>query len=98
MKCPHCGKSADRVVDSRPASEGMAVRRRRECLSCGARSTSYEFTENQILPILIRENLPTGAKIGKIKTSIEFLSTALKELREGVEAIIENVDRIEKDI
>jgi len=98
MKCPNCGKSVNRVLDSRPTGEGMAIRRRRECLSCLARFTSYEFTGNQILPNMIRENLSTVAKIDKIKASIEFLSMALKALREGTEALIENVDKIEKDI
>ena len=96
MKCPYCGKSADRVLDSRPAGEGMAIRRRRECLSCLARFTSYELTGDQMLPILIRQNISTVAKIDKIKASIQFLSLALKEFREGTEALIKNVDKIEK--
>src|SRR5229473_897322 len=42
MKCPFCGTLEDKVVDSREAKEGDAVRRRRECLGCGGRFTSYE--------------------------------------------------------
>ena len=42
MKCPFCGHLGDKVVDSRESKEGEAIRRRRECLSCGRRFTSYE--------------------------------------------------------
>ena len=42
MKCPFCGHSADKVVDSRESREGEVIRRRRQCLKCGRRFTSYE--------------------------------------------------------
>src|ERR1041384_5688215 len=42
MKCPFCGHLGDKVVDSRESKEGEAIRRRRECLECGRRFTSYE--------------------------------------------------------
>jgi len=96
MQCPHCGKIFDKVVDSRLTEEGIAIRRRRECLSCGDRFTTYESTEDQILPILMRKNVPYKTRINNIKASITFLSRALKGLREGAEALIEDVDRVEK--
>jgi len=51
MRCPFCGHSEDKVVDSREAREGDAIRRRRECLSCGRRFTSYERVED--IPLLV---------------------------------------------
>ena len=42
MKCPYCGHLGDKVVDSRESREGEVIRRRRECLECGRRFTSYE--------------------------------------------------------
>jgi len=45
MRCPRCGSMDDRVVDSRMAKEGRATRRRRECLDCGYRYTTYEYIE-----------------------------------------------------
>ena len=42
MKCPYCGYLESKVVDSRPTDEGSCIRRRRECLSCGRRFTTYE--------------------------------------------------------
>jgi len=51
MKCPFCGHDEDRVIDSRPAEDGAAIRRRRECIGCGARFTTYEKIET--LPLLV---------------------------------------------
>ena len=51
MRCPFCGHIEDKVVDSRESREGDAIRRRRECLKCGRRFTSYERLEE--VPILI---------------------------------------------
>ncbi|MFN2384604.1 MAG: transcriptional regulator NrdR [Gemmatimonadota bacterium] len=45
MRCPFCGTEDDRVVDTRSSKEGRAVRRRRECLACGRRYTTYEAVE-----------------------------------------------------
>ena len=51
MKCPFCGYSESKVVDSRPAEEGTTIRRRRECLSCQKRFTTYEIVEH--LPLIV---------------------------------------------
>lgn len=51
MRCPFCGHAEDRVIDSRPSEEGAAIRRRRECISCGSRFTTYEKIET--LPLLV---------------------------------------------
>jgi transcriptional repressor NrdR len=54
MKCPYCAHDQDKVVDSRPTDEGTAVRRRRECLSCGSRFTTYEKIESYPLIVIKR--------------------------------------------
>ena len=54
MKCPFCGSSDDRVVDSRESREGEVIRRRRECVSCGRRFTSYETIEE--IPYMVVKN------------------------------------------
>ena len=51
MNCPFCGYSESKVVDSRPAEEGATIRRRRECLSCQKRFTTYEIMER--LPLIV---------------------------------------------
>jgi transcriptional repressor NrdR len=51
MKCPFCANDESRVMDSRPTDEGVSIRRRRECLKCGERFTTYEKIEN--VPIMV---------------------------------------------
>ena len=51
LKCPFCGYSESRVIDSRPTDEGERIRRRRECLKCSKRFTTYEIIEN--VPIVV---------------------------------------------
>ncbi len=51
MKCPYCGFAESKVIDSRPADEGSSIRRRRECLSCRKRFTTYETVES--LPMVV---------------------------------------------
>ncbi|MCF2617977.1 transcriptional repressor NrdR [Oscillibacter valericigenes] len=51
MRCPYCGYSESKVIDSRPADEGASIRRRRECLSCSKRFTTYETVES--LPMVV---------------------------------------------
>src|SRR5215204_3823358 len=53
VRCPYCGADHDKVVDSRPSEEGVAVRRRRECLNCGRRFTTYERYEE--VPLLVQK-------------------------------------------
>ncbi len=55
MRCPWCGHEDDKVVDSRPAEQGAAIRRRRQCLSCGRRYTTFERIEEVGLMVLKRE-------------------------------------------
>lgn len=51
MKCPICNHTEDKVIDSRPSSDGSSIRRRRECLACGKRFTTYENIET--LPLIV---------------------------------------------
>ncbi len=55
MKCPYCGYKESKVVDSRPAEEGSSIRRRRECLSCGKRFTTYETVESMPMVVVKRD-------------------------------------------
>ncbi len=51
MKCPYCGFDESKVIDSRPTDEGERIRRRRECLNCGKRFTTYEIIES--VPVVV---------------------------------------------
>ena len=55
MKCPFCGHPEDRVVDSRVGREGEFIRRRRECLKCRRRYTTYEYVED-VLPMVVKRD------------------------------------------
>ena len=54
MRCPHCGSIDDKVIDSRTLANGDAIRRRRECISCSNRFTSYERTEDKQFMVIKR--------------------------------------------
>lgn len=55
MKCPFCAYTESKVIDSRPAEEGATIRRRRECLACGKRFTTYEIIERMPLVVVKRD-------------------------------------------
>lgn len=73
MKCPYCGALDDKVVDSRSSKEGTAIRRRRECLECERRFTTYEFIEDIPLTVIKtdgrREPFDKNKLIAKIRLS-----------------------------
>ena len=56
MKCPHCGFQESKVVDSRHSEDGLSIRRRRECLSCQRRFTTYETVESLPIIVVKRDN------------------------------------------
>ena len=58
MKCPYCGYSESKVIDSRPAEEGSSIRRRRECLSCKKRFTTYETVESLPMVVVKKDGKP----------------------------------------
>lgn len=97
MKCPFCGFEESKVIDSRPTDEGQRIRRRRECLECGKRFTTYEIIES--LPIIVikkdksretfnREKLMTGLlrACEKRPVSIDMLDKMIDD----IEVIIQN--------
>ena len=65
MKCPFCGYSESKVIDSRPAEEGATIRRRRECLACQKRFTTYEIIER--LPLVVIKRDGSRQSFDKIK-------------------------------
>ena len=65
MKCPFCGYSDSKVIDSRPAEEGSTIRRRRECLACGKRFTTYEIIER--LPLVVIKRDGSRQSFDKVK-------------------------------
>lgn len=92
MKCPYCGVTEDKVVDSRASKEGTAIRRRRECLGCGRRFTTYESIEDTPLTVIKsdgrREIFNKNKLIDKIRLSCTKrpISTAqIEEIADRIE-------------
>lgn len=95
MKCPFCDELEDKVVDSRMAKEGEVIRRRRECLGCKRRYTTYERVE-EILPMVVKKD---GRRESFDRTKILAGLKKACEKRPISTATIEEVtDRIEKRI
>ena len=95
MKCPFCDELEDKVVDSRMAKEGEVIRRRRECLACRRRYTTYERVE-EILPMVVKKD---GRRESFDRTKILAGLKKACEKRPISTATIEDVtDRIEKRI
>jgi transcriptional repressor NrdR len=95
MKCPFCGHIEDKVIDSRQSKEGDIIRRRRECLKCEGRFTSYERIEN-ILPHVIKKD-SSRESFDKQKI-LQGLERACEKRPVSVEAREELVTKIEKNL
>ena len=97
MKCPFCSHEESKVIDSRPTDEGERIRRRRECLECSKRFTTYEMIES--LPIIVikkdksretfnREKLLKGMLTACEKRAVSI--TDLERAIDEIEAVIQN--------
>lgn len=95
MRCPFCSGTEDRVVDSRTSREGRAVRRRRECMSCGRRFTTYEYVEERPVHILKRDGATEKYDREKLVRSIRLSSAKRPISLEEIEAM---ADRIEDEL
>jgi len=95
MKCLFCGNLEDKVIDSRTSKEGDAIRRRRECLKCGKRFTSYERVED-IVPMVVKKD---GRREPFDRPKIlRGLEKACEKRPVSVEALEGIVDSIEKKL
>lgn len=72
MLCPHCGSMEDRVLESRQNSSGSSIRRRRECLSCGYRFTSYERIEEKPVMVVKRDGRLEPFEPSKLERGIRI--------------------------
>ncbi len=95
MKCPYCGYTEDRVVDSRSVRDGIGVRRRRECLKCKERFTTYEYVEKVELMVIKNDGRQEPFDRGKL---IEGIRLACKKRPIGVKKIESIVLDVEKRI
>ena len=100
MKCPYCNGVESKVIDSRPTEDGEKIRRRRECLSCSRRFTTYEIVET--VPIIVikkdgsRQEFEPQKLLGgmlraceKRPVSYQLLETAMKNIEQNLRAYFE---------
>lgn len=91
MKCPYCQYTESKVIDSRPTEEGEKIRRRRECLKCGKRFTTYEVVETTPLMVLKKDNsielFNREKLLNGIVRACEKRPVSLKDMEELVDRI-----------
>lgn len=95
MKCPFCGHSEDKVVDSRGSADDASIRRRRECLQCGKRFTTYEHVEEQPLMVIKKDGRRESFDRHKL---LAGLVKACEKRPVSMEALEQLVDQLERDL
>jgi len=95
MKCPFCGHLEDKVVDSRATQEESAVRRRRECLKCGKRFTTYEYVEEISLMVIKKDGRREPFDRKKVLSGV---IRACEKRPVGIETMEDIVTQVERAI
>ncbi len=97
MKCPFCAHAENKVIDSRISKDGDAIRRRRECIGCGKRFTTYEFVE-EVLPVVVKKD---GRREPfdrtKIRSGIKKACEKRPISTDVIETLVDNVERACQD-
>lgn len=95
MKCPFCSFDEDKVIDSRSSNEGKSVRRRRECLNCKKRFTTYEYVEEVPLMVIKKDGRREAFDRNKVLSGI---LKACEKRPVSMEKIEATVEKVEKDL
>ena len=95
MKCPFCAYTESKVIDSRPAEEGATIRRRRECLACQKRFTTYEIIER--LPLVVVKRDGSRQSFDKVKL-INGMVRACEKRPVSLETLERIADEIEQEL
>jgi transcriptional repressor NrdR len=92
MKCPSCQSDNDRVIDSRTSQDGFAIRRRRECLACKRRYTTYERIERRAIKVVKKDGSREPFDRSKIKQGLEKACEKRPISEDRLEAIVTAVE------
>ena len=102
MRCPKCGSRDDKVIDSRQSRDSSSIRRRRECLSCSYRFTTYEEIERSDLRVVKRdrthEPFDRRKLAGSIAKAFEKRSTSLVTLEQVVDEIVHDLETSGREV
>ena len=94
MRCPYCKKIEDKVIDSRESSEGVTIRRRRECLKCGRRFTTYERVEEVPLLVIKKDQRRELYDRNKVLAGIQKACEKRPVSREAQEKIVDDLEKM----
>ena len=94
MKCPFCGRVNSQVLESRIVEEGVAIRRRRKCLSCSKRFTTYEKVKNGFLWVIKRDGRREPFEKDKVRRGVLRAVEKRPVSQEEIEELIEAVERV----
>ena len=98
MKCPFCGSDEDKVIDSRAIKDLAEIRRRRECITCGRRFTTYERIE-EVMPQGIKKNdVREPFDRSKIRRSIEIACRKRSISQEQIEQMVKEIERTVQEL
>ena len=95
MKCPYCGKDNTRVIDSRPAEDNSSIRRRRQCVVCGKRFTTYEKLETMPLMVIKKDQTREPYDRSKIEAGVVH---SCHKRPVSIQQINQMIDEIENQI
>ena len=93
MKCQYCGCMDSKVIDSRPTDDGYSIRRRRECIQCGRRFTTYEKVELSPLFVVKKDGRREAFDSRKIKAGILHACDKLPVSMQQIDAIVTRVEQ-----
>lgn len=93
MKCPYCGSMEDKVIDSRASGEGVNIRRRRVCLKCDRRFTTYEYVESAPMMVVKRDGTRKKFDREKIKFGIIKACEKRPISMDKIDGIIEKIEK-----
>ncbi len=97
MKCPYCGHNNDKVVDSRESREGRVIRRRRECVECGRRTTTYEQFEAVPIMVVKKDDRREGYDRNKLLAGLMRASHRRPISMQQLEEICDAVETLAHD-
>lgn len=97
MKCTYCGYPESKVLDSRPTEEGTVIRRRRECIKCQRRFTTYEKVETMPLMVIKRDGRRQLFDIEKVRSGIIKACEKCKVSANDIDKLVQDIERRASD-
>ena len=92
MKCPYCSCQEDKVIDSRPTDEGATIRRRRECLNCRKRFTTYEKVESQPIMVIKKDGYREPYDRDKVRKGVLRATEKRSVSADEIERMLDSIE------